>query len=391
MYACNVCKKVFTSVKLFKNHLQNQIPCNFRCIKCGEKMRSAALYKKHIASACEPCERTKEEIEDMFGEKIEDVSPIIVNDPNDPNNNEVPNGAPSNEAPKYLKSVKEATNAAIERIPIVVEDSMEAIDTAIVVEMGIMPVELYKDEALKLHLAEIVDMLNEAAQGICTVEELFPNLFILLFSNVESPQYLSVVDNGVPPEGYYKIFNGLEYVKDFMTKDLRNSRFLQLMMYFFHTMTEVPMIEDKTVKFIKTKFLPHIVRAYVDERYHDFIQRRMVRNYEIIEKIGLPRVNDKYSEFVRFKLGRVAPRPPNHQGPYVPQPPLSYLITRNHVLKHIADYLSYESYMMDSIKLLRDHETDPIQRYTWSGLLRTEIPFPLPLLLLVMHERNIIH
>ncbi|WP_395046837.1 hypothetical protein, partial [Flavobacterium sp.] len=336
-------------------------------------MRTKALYLKHREKACEPIERTKEEIEGMFGEPIEGKPVIITLE-------ELGIPARPNHAIK-TRNVKEATNMAIDNVPIVVEDSFDSIETRVIMEMGIMPVELFKDEALKLHLPEIVDMLDECANGVCTVEELVPNLFVLLFSNVESPHHINVIDNGTPPLEHYKIFNGLEYVKDFMTKDLRNSRFFQLMMYYFHNMTEVPMIEDKTAKFIKTILLPHIVKSYADERYHNFIQKRMVRNHDIIQHIGLERVNDKYSEFVRIKLGRVAPAPiPQQQPqsinddlntmnneekgekePYVPQPPLSYLVTKNHVLKHIADHLSYEMYMMESLKLLRDKETEPIQ------------------------------
>lgn len=46
-FTCIKCKQVFTSEKRYVNHLNNTMPCDFKCLNCGKQMSDKRGYYRH--------------------------------------------------------------------------------------------------------------------------------------------------------------------------------------------------------------------------------------------------------------------------------------------------------------------------------------------------------
>lgn len=54
MYMCQRCEKPFDSKGKIIRHLNNKVPCDKFCNKCGHYQTSRSSYQRHVKEPCEP-------------------------------------------------------------------------------------------------------------------------------------------------------------------------------------------------------------------------------------------------------------------------------------------------------------------------------------------------
>ena len=109
----------------------------------------------------------------------------------------------------------------------------------------------------------------------------------LFYSNPKTPHHMNIMDDGEDSE-HYKVFSGKEFIKDGLSKNMRNKRLLQ---------TVLVQISNYCVRYPD----PECVKTLIEGILTEFIIKRYFG--EIYQKTvcGAMRLNKEYLESLKMK------------------------------------------------------------------------------------------
>lgn len=108
-------------------------------------------------------------------------------------------------------------------------------------------------------------------------DEFMCEMIDMIYSNHLCPQYINIYDDG-SNEKHYMVFDGKTFVADCMTKEMRNNRVLQMIMYYMYNLLDIFMETDEVFRYIRSIAVPRLVKPYNHQIYHDYIRSVFKRN-----------------------------------------------------------------------------------------------------------------
>lgn len=271
--ACGRCSRIFAGESKLKQHLSSDVPCDFLCTKCGVKLKCKRTYYNHKSNKCIPKQG-------VFIDTLNITSNTIQVNNGTMNNNTTNNT-------NVFKQNNSQSHTHIHFPPIVYFDSG---NTKYAREYGILPHEVEQEELWKYHKMTILNMLYDymlKTGDDCVNKEDFYKMLVLqlvqlFYSNVAYPHHINIKD-GNPDSNYNEVYSGEEFVKDGMTKSMRNRRIIQTLIVVMMTLTNDKGVPEPIKKFVNQNFLPYILNTcYLTKINEDSMQQIWRYNNDLI-------------------------------------------------------------------------------------------------------------
>ncbi len=197
------------------------VPCDFYCILCKTKFSNKYYYKKH-EQTCKPKQYTDEEVQ-----KIQQM----VNSVNVNNNKGVVNTNVTN----VFGDINNNTN---NNINLVMKLDLDKPDKKRLLQNGMCPHGQEADYFISIHGITICEMMfklikNNVTENGYRNEQLFSllmEIIVLFYGNQKFPEYINIIDDE-PFGEHNKIYSGEEFIRDFLTKPIRNRKILHLLFH----------------------------------------------------------------------------------------------------------------------------------------------------------------
>lgn len=272
MYQCGRCEQTFKDEGRLVQHLQNTVPCDWVCRDCGLKLNCKSSYVRHKNKRCHPVK-----VEKSNTDKENLNVPIKMNNNNNftGNNNNVINIQMNNN----FNNINNTYN-------------IEDFNLKRVSKYGIVAIENEQGDLMELHKKQLWNMFISyiKTQDIKSYENL-RNLLIeivaLFHSNKNTPENLNIVSTSDDADRN-QVYSGKEFVDDFMTKNIRDKRVLQLIIQQINRFSEfIDVIRNKQLfTFINDIFLPYLYSTYVANDTTIDFQNYWKNNMKMLETIN---------------------------------------------------------------------------------------------------------
>lgn len=109
--------------------------------------------------------------------------------------------------------------------------------------------------------------------------KLIINIIKLLYCNEQTPEYINIKCSNIATD-FNEIYDGTKFVKDVMTKDIRNRTIIQKI---FNLIQKVKNKRLTLYDMIEQNINPHIVTCYHYNIYDEYMQQIWVKNNTFIE------------------------------------------------------------------------------------------------------------
>lgn len=288
MYCCQRCNTKFDKESDMISHIneaKRKVPCDFYCMKCGTKLSSRYAYVRHTkGNNCKIKQYSNNELNTM-----NDLHSNILN---------IEKGN-SNRLTNNSNNVSVNGNTQMTNIYQPISIFIQApeltgkINRSFVSQYGISPHDSeYRDIDFKsLKNSWIVDTLTdyfEKHEDVPHTEETLGKLIISMalhmYSNPNTPENVNIIDKD-PNSKYNQVYSGKEFVQDFLTKNMRNKKIMQRILLIIFECINKGVLELRVTTFCMTILIPHIMKHYFSELYHDAFQNIWRKNMELYERI----------------------------------------------------------------------------------------------------------
>lgn len=281
MYLCTRCNIEFKDELSFTKHLNATTPCDFYCNKCGEKMSNRRSYFRHIEKAvCKPVIHSRNEIDKKIEQQSAALVPTVINnnnnnstingDNNTINNNNINNHYNIIIQPQKLEG--KLNGAFVKRFGITPHDS----------EFRDLDFQSPKMMWLEDSLTNYIKQHSE--HNVNTLTSLVLCLASHMYCNPDIPENVNIMDND-PTSNHNKVYSGTEFIEDHMTKDMRNRKIMQKILYILTEYVRWEYIRIIVKNFITDVLIPYILKFYFTDIYGKFFQNAWQSNTELYGRI----------------------------------------------------------------------------------------------------------
>ena len=279
MYQCGRCEQTFKDEGRLVQHLRNTVPCDWVCTDCGKRMTSRTAYLRQKEKTCQP-----EIVHSGDTRKPDQLE--IVNSING-NNNSINNNSNVNSNNNVINIQVNNVNNNVKNIY-----KIEDFNLSKIKRYGIIAIENEQLDLLNLHIISLRNMfvkyirLPEVERfSQKQLRNLLIDIVALFHSNKKTPENMNIVSTSDNTDRN-QVYSGKEFVDDYVSKDIRNKRVLQLVINQIKNFSSRRELKDYgyIITFIKDVFLPYLNEVYVKDTPIDF-QNYWKDNMKMLETI----------------------------------------------------------------------------------------------------------